>query len=385
MEETCDWDIEVTPVKASSDHTISYEVIPSQIKEDDALKTPIEERNPYEEYSINKTNSKAVQRKPKKAAKKKTTEGASSEALSNVEPPSLPKKQKETGKPTETVQNMGIDNGVQDVLENSLPKIPSLSSFKRPVVCTSSFAELVEDYEQFIKEGLEKHVEIIRVYTDSGSHINTQTAERPENENHVVMLSDTASTPEIQDASVNSDERTERSSSSSLSESGSDGEESTHSQGNLRSMELSSSCPDLFSERTDGADVGQLNVKHFNRSLEEVKQSSLVAAKAHCPDEEPVFSNVIKPRKRSKKVSHVSRRELCQEIRDDMYQLDYRNPSGFPYGSMRYADYWRSYYQAWQTYHSAISSSYYRKLYKCSNWMSAYHMHSVYLHEMLKP
>ncbi|KAM5180935.1 putative ATP-dependent RNA helicase DDX20 isoform 1-T3 [Mantella aurantiaca] len=384
MEEACDWAIEVTPVKTSSDHTIAYEVIPSQVKEDDVIKTNLGDRNSYAEYTINKTNSKAVQHKPKKAVKKKTIEGANSEALSNIEPFSLPKKKKDTGKPTESLENMGTDNGAQDVLENSLPKIPSLSSFKRPVVCTSSFAELVEDYERFIKEGLEKHVEVIRVYTGSGSHINTETAERPEKESNAV-LSDTASTPEIQDFSVNSDERTESSLSSSLSESGSDGEESAHSQGNLRSMELSSSCPDIFTERTDGADVGQLNVKQFNRSLEEMQQSSLVTAKAHCPVEEPVFRNVIKPKKHGKKVTHVSRRELCQEIRDDMYQLDYRNPSGFPYGSMSYADYWRSYYQAWQTYHSAISSSYYRKLYKCSNWMSAYHMHSVYLHEMLKP
>lgn len=379
MEEACDWDIEVTPVKVTSDHLTACKSTPSEAKEDDVVKTNLD-RNPYPKHSIDKAVSKAVQRKPKKAVKKKNIEGASSEGLPNLETSSLPKKPKDTGKPTEMVNNVGIDTEVQDNLESSLPKIPSLSSFKRPVVCTSSFAELVEDYEQFIKEGLEKHVEVIRVYTGSGSRINTQTDETLEKESNVVVQSDTASISEIHDCSMNSDEKIESSSSSSLSES--DSEESNL---NLRSMELSSSCPDLFIERTDEADVGKLNVKGLNVSLEEVQQSSLVKAKAHCSVEEPVFSNVIKPRKRGKKVTHISRRELCQEIRDDMYQLDYRNPSGFPYGKMSYADYWRSYYQAWQTYHSAISSSYYRKLYKCSNWMSAYHMQSVYLHEMLKP
>nr|DBA33987.1 TPA: hypothetical protein GDO54_001598 [Pyxicephalus adspersus] len=382
MEEACDWDIEVTPVKITSDHLSVYKGVPSQVKEDDVVNTNLVDRNSYAEHSINKTVSKAVQRKPKKIVKKKTVEGAMLEGISNVETSSLSKKQKDTSKPTETVTNMKIDDGVQDMLGSSLPKIPSLSSFKRPVVCTSSFAELVEDYERFIKEGLEKHVEIIRVYTGSGSHTNTQMDETMEEENNVVMPLDTTSTSEIQDITVNSDQRTESSSSSSLSES--DSEESLRSQGNRRSIELSSSCPDLFTERTDGTNVAQINVKSFNKSLEEVQQSSLVKAKAHC-NEEPVFSNVLKPRKRNKKVTHISRRELCQETQDDMYQLDYRNPSGFPYGTMNYADYWRSYYQAWQSYHSAISSSYYRKLYKCSNWMSAYHMHSVYLHEMLKP
>lgn len=384
MEEACDWDIEVTPVKVTSDHLTAYKSTPSEAREDNVVKTNLD-RNPYSEHSMNKAVSKAVQRKPKKAVKKKNTEGASSEGLPNLETSSLPKKPKDTGKPTETLDNVAIDTVVQDNLESSLPKIPSLSSFKRPVVCTSSFAELVEDYERFIKEGLEKHVEVIRVYTGSGSHINTQTAETLEKESNVVVQSDTASISEIHDCSGNSDEKIESSSSSSLSESDSDSEESTFSQGNLRSMELSSSCPDLLIERTNEANVSKLNVKGLNMSLEEVQLSSLVRAKAHCSVEEPVFSNVIKPRKRGKKVTHISRRELCEEIRDDMYQVDYRNPSGFPYGKMNYSDYWRSYYQAWQSYHSAISSSYYRKLYKCSNWMSAYHMHSVYLHEMLKP
>lgn len=383
MEEACDWDIEVTPLKDTSDH-LTATFMSSEMKQDNVVKSPLVDRNPYPEHSsMNRTVSKAVQCKPKKAVKKKTTEGASLEGQSNLDTSGLPKKQKNTCKPTETEQDFRIDNGVDDILESSLPKIPSLSSFKRPVVCTSSFAELVEDYERFIKEGLEKHVEVIRVYTGSGGHPNFEIAESLEKESNVEMPSDTASTLEILEFSENTDMRTESSSSSSLSES--DSEQSTHSQGNLRSMELSSSCPDLYTERTDEADVGQLNVKGFNMSLEEVPQSSLVKAKTHCHVEEPVFSNVIKPRKRSRKVTPVSRRELCQETRDDMYQLDYRNPSAFPYGTMNYADYWRSYYHAWQTYHSAISSSYYRKLYKCSNWMSAYHMHSVYLHEMLKP
>lgn len=382
MEEASDWDIKVTPVKDASDHSTVHKIKPPQIT-DDVLKTELVARNPNAEYSVNKTGLKAVQRKPKKSVAKKTTEGASSEVLPNAATSSLPKKRKDAGKATETVENVGTDNGVQDIPERSLPQIPSLSSFKRPVVCTSSFAELVEDYERFIKEGLEKHVEVIRVYTGSGSHTNT-LAETLEKECSVVMLSDSASTSDMHGFSGNSNERTESSSSSSLSESGSDTEESTRSQGNLRSMELSSSCPDLFTERTDTTDIGQLNVKGFNRSLEEVQQSSLVKAKAQACVEEPVITNAIKPRKRGRKVTHVSRRELCQEIQD-MYQLDYRNPSGLPYGTMSYADYWQSYYQAWQSYHSAVSSSYYRKLYKCSNWMSAYHMHSVYLYEMLKP
>ncbi|XP_068114993.1 probable ATP-dependent RNA helicase DDX20 [Hyperolius riggenbachi] len=383
MEEVSDWNIEVTSLDAPPEQLTVSKSLHSQASLDDDVKSHVD--NPYLEPSKTKKATKAVQSEPKKAVKKKTMEKVSSERPSNVETTRLPKRQNDTCKPKPAAQNMPTDNRVHDGLENSLPKIPSLSSFKRPVVCTSSFAELVEDYEQFIKEGLEKHVEIIRVYTGSGSHKDNQMAETNAMEDSVEMSSDAPNLPDVCDLSSRNSEPTDSSSSSSLSESGEFSEESTHSQEKQKSMELSSSCPDLYTERTDGAAVCTLNLKDSKVSVEEVQQSSLVKAKAQCNVEEPVFGKAIKPRKRGKKVAPISRRQLCQETQDDMYQLNYRNPAGFPYGAMSYADYWRSYYQAWQTYHSAASNSYYRNVYKCSNWMSAYHMHSVYLHEMLKP
>ncbi|XP_075052347.1 putative ATP-dependent RNA helicase DDX20 isoform X2 [Mixophyes fleayi] len=379
IEEACDWDVEITSVKATS------QALTSEGKPDDTVKNDVFSRNPLTEMS---TSKKSTLYKQKKVTKNKPTERESQQEWVNVDTTNQPKKLNKTRKAEKPVESLRSDSKIQDMLDKNpaLPKIPSLSSFKRPVVCTSSFAELVEDYEHFIKEGLEKHVEIIRVYTDAGKHADKNTVKNPYKENNTAdMPLDAGNVLEKCVFSENSGvEHDDSSSSSSSAENEDKSEESSHSSEKPRSMELSNSCQNVSAVGSVGAAVCLPNVDDFPASMEDVQPASLVKAYGYL-GEEPVFNNVKKSRKRSKKVTHLSRRELCQETQDDMYQLDYGNPSGFPYGTMSYADYWRSYYQAWQTYHSAISNSYYRNVYKCSNWMSAYHMHSVYLHEMLKP
>ncbi|XP_069801614.1 probable ATP-dependent RNA helicase DDX20 [Dendropsophus ebraccatus] len=373
MEEACDWNVEIMSVKNTP------QAVTSETKTDDSTRTQNLGMNTLPEPGTSQKISKNTQVKQKKVSKKKSTEKENQQERMHVETASLPKKPSDTSKPKKTVEGVGSESKIQQGPDHSLPKIPSLSSFKRPVVCTSSFAELVEDYEQFIKEGLEKHVEVIRVYTDSGSHAERLASESLDKEDSSIdMPSDAVDTSEPCNLSVNSSDGS-YSSSSSLSESEDTSEESRHSQEKLETKEGLNSYPDLPAERTDGVHVCQSNVDDYP-----APSASLVKADCYV-GKDVMVSNPKKLRKREKKVTKLSRRELCQEGQDDMYQLDYMNAGAFPYGTMSYADYWRSYYQAWQNYHSAVSGSYYRNVYKCSNWMSAYHMHSVYLHEMLKP
>ncbi|XP_066456134.1 probable ATP-dependent RNA helicase DDX20 [Eleutherodactylus coqui] len=374
MEEACDWNVEIMSMKNTS------LAVMSDVKAEDSIKTQNIGLNTLPELGISRKNTKTTQPKQKKVAKKKSIEKEDPQEWMHTETCSLPKKPTDSSKTKRTIEGLSSDSKTQQVQDTSLPKIPSLSSFKRPVVCTSSFAELVEDYEQFIKEGLEKHVEVIRVYTDTGSRAERLSSDTLDNSS-IDMISDAVDTPEQCKSSVISSGDS-YSSSSSLSETEDSSDESRHSQEKLKTKEQSNSYPDLSAERTDGAAVVQSNVDDFPASSEDVQQADVVKANV---TKDVIISNSKKLRKRGKKGTQLSRRELCQETQDDMYQLDYMNASAFPYGNMSYADYWRSYYQAWQNYHSAVSSSYYRNVYKCSNWMSAYHMHSVYLHEMLKP
>ncbi|KAM4700052.1 putative ATP-dependent RNA helicase DDX20 [Discoglossus pictus] len=374
MEEACEWDVEVTAVKPTS-QSLSLE------SKDEDIKTPdVPSSNPVPEVFASRKPNKTAQSKPKKAGKKRNEEKGSPQAWKIVDDVSFFKDPKDIAKTKRPVESVKSNLSNVEELQNSLPKIPSLASFKRPVVCTSSFAELVEDYEQFIKEGLEKHVEIIRVYTGPGDKDGTNSFDITEEEmNSEGMQSDTKSTPERQDFIVDSDSESDRSPSCSSSKLKDSSEDSDRTQSNT-SIEPRSFQREASAESTSDckANSGTIPVSV------EMQEASLVKTHSYL-EEEPASSTSKKSRKRNKQATHVSRSELCSEAQDDLYQLDYRNPNEFPYGTMNYADYWRSYYQAWQTYHSAVSSSYYRNLYKRSSWMSAYHMHSVYLHEMFKP
>ncbi|XP_063306884.1 probable ATP-dependent RNA helicase DDX20 [Pelobates fuscus] len=438
MEETCNWDVEVTAVKSLS------EEFASKTQEIDIVKSSVLSSSSFLEIQAEKNPIKVTQPKVKKVTKKRSTEKGSPPGWKKVDPVNLPKEPDNTDKikrpsekvedkikrpsekvedkikrpsekvedkikrpsekvedkikrPSEKVEDKikrpseKVEDKIKrptEKVENkthpeqsqySFPKIPSLASFKRPVVCTSSFAELVEDYEQFIKEGLEKHVEIIRIYTGPGDSHDNHILEDPGKEiDHEAKMEETINMTEKSNLSENSYSESE---DDSFSISSSESEESSLDLDQTHKQERSSD-PDVSSRSVVHTAVCNSNTSLSSASVDPIEEASLVETQL---EEEVVVGKSRKSKKRNRQAAHLSRRELCQDGRDDLYKLDYRNPNGFPYGNMSYADYWRSYYQAWQTYHSALSSSYYRNVYKRSNWMSAYHMHSVYLHEMLKP
>ncbi|MEE6493404.1 hypothetical protein FKM82_016811 [Ascaphus truei] len=374
MEETCDWDVEVTAVKPSS------LALSSEIQDVDMQTVDILSGDLLPEISTSSKPSKPTQAKLKKNTKKKNTEKGSPQGW-KTDPAGFINESKDNGKIKKPVECLEINNKSREELQNSLPKIPSLASFKRPVICTSSFAELVEDYDQFIKEGLEKHVEIIRVYTGPGERVDLHRSKILEEEKN---NEDVECIPEKHTFSRDSYSASDRSSSSSSLETEDSSDDSKHTPEKKRSTDLLSSKPEVSTERTVEASVSEVNPDNFAASVEEIQEASLVETRMYV-EEEPAFSSAKKSRRRSKQSTHLSRRELCADRQDDLYQVHYRNPDEFQYGSMSYSDYWRSYYKAWQKYHSAVSSSYYRNLYKRSSWMSAYHMHSMYLHELLKP
>ncbi|XP_002932842.1 probable ATP-dependent RNA helicase DDX20 [Xenopus tropicalis] len=368
MEETCNWDIEVTTVKT----------IPSSSENQGVCTTEVLSSNPLPETYQNKKATK-THSKTKKTSMKLYPEKESKKGETTVNCDGILKPPKDVAKPKKPVDNTVNNSANMAELQNSLPKIPSLASFKRSVACTSSFAELVEDYEQFIKEGLEKHVEIVRVYTGPGDKNELKSENLEQERTDDGGTSEAMSTPEKCGFAESSVSESDRSASCSSSVSEESNEDSDIPEPKS-SFDHLNSYSEVIKERTIEPTVCELNTDNIS---DLTKEGNVM--KAHKYKGEMPFVSNTKSRRRSKYTTPVSRRELCSERQDDLYQLEYRNPSRFPYGTTSYADYWRSYYQAWQTYHSTVSNSYYRNLYKRSSWMSAYHMQSVYLHEMLKP
>ncbi|XP_066209170.1 probable ATP-dependent RNA helicase DDX20 [Saccopteryx leptura] len=251
----------------------------------------------------------------------------------------------------------------------SLPQIPCLSAFKIHPPCTLPFAELVEDYEHYIKEGLEKPVEIIRHYTGPGGQ-----AVNPQNgfvRNRV--------TPESVRVLASSSQ-----SGDSESDSGSySSRTSFQSKGNKSCVAGSSDIPlkGLESTPADG-----------RVSLEQTLNGSDTPNLVECPGS-PEVQVKARPTEGAQQRAKQSRRRPPRRSSSraqtdpqegEGYARHRESHEGSPGAYQDYEEYWRAYYRAWHEYYAAASQSYYWNAQRHPGWMAAYHMNSVYLQEMLR-
>ncbi|NXE25752.1 DDX20 helicase, partial [Ardeotis kori] len=241
----------------------------------------------------------------------------------------------------------------EEALRKSLPRIPCLSSFKTQQSNPWSFSEFVEDYEYFIKEGLEREVEILRSYSgpgEQGELSRNGDVEWKEVEYNREMVANGA-------LSVDSDV-------------------SCSSRASSNSRE-NNSCCEAFSDRVEKNAVSAMRQGHagFCSTPEKPRELSQV------PKQNQVKKKVLKQNAKQKKSHYHKFPSPSTRKTEDDCSCSSRD-DGVPYEAWSYKNYWQSYYQAWQDYYAAVS--YYRKSYRQFNWMSAYHVNSVYLQELLK-
>ncbi|NWH64668.1 DDX20 helicase, partial [Geococcyx californianus] len=235
----------------------------------------------------------------------------------------------------------------EEALKNNLPRIPCLSSFKNQKSNPWNFSDFVEDYEYFIKEGLEREVEILRSY--SGPR---EQCELPRNGD-----------VEWKEVKRN----TETVANSVLS---GDSDESYSSRASFNNRE-NNSCLEAFSDEKDTvAAVCQ------GRSTPEKPQEP-----SRVPKQDQGKKKAPKQNAKQKKSQHHQIPTPSMRRTGD----DYSGSSwddAVPCETWSYKNYWKSYYQAWQNYYAAMS--HYRKGYRAWNWANAYHANSIYLQELLK-
>ncbi|NXE74156.1 DDX20 helicase, partial [Cochlearius cochlearius] len=238
----------------------------------------------------------------------------------------------------------------EEALKKNLPRIPCLSSFKTQQNNPWNFSEFVEDYEYFIKEGLEREVEIVRSYSGPG-----EQRELPRNGG--VEWKEVEHNPEVVANGVVSGD--------------SDGSYSSRASSNSRE---NNSRFEAFSDTQEKNDVPTVRQGHagFCPTPEEPSQ---------VPEQNQVKKKVLKQNTKQKKSRyHQFPSPSARKTEDDCSCSSWDD--SVPYEAWSYKNYWKSYYQAWQNYYAAVS--YYRKSYRQFNWMNAYHVNSVYLQELLK-
>ncbi|NXL42249.1 DDX20 helicase, partial [Podilymbus podiceps] len=296
--------------------------------------------------------------RPKKALKPKQTKCINSantgKGSRNPQTPSCHTEQRSQVK---TVSRMDGPCNTQsldgEALKKNLPRIPCLSSFKKTQSNPWSFSEFVEDYEYFIKEGLEREVEILRSYSGPG-----EQCELPRN--GAVEWKETEHNREMVANGVGSGDSDGSYSSRASSSSGEN-----------------NSCFEALSDKQERNAVptvcqGQAG---FCSTPEKPWEQSQV------PKHDQVKKKVLKQNAKQKKSHYYqSPSPSTRKSEDDCSCSSWND--GVSYEAWSYKKYWKSYYQAWQNYYAAVS--HYRKSYRRWNWVNAYHVNSVYLQELLK-
>ncbi|XP_007947415.1 probable ATP-dependent RNA helicase DDX20 [Orycteropus afer afer] len=376
MEECLDWDVEV---KAAV-HTYGLASVPTQTlkkqieKIERTFQTPKAHGN---QMASSRVTSVCVPPSKSKSNTKQKLPGKSHSDCGITEKAMSPKElgcaipPEEHMKDSDQTHVENCTSGqhqVKETLPVSLPKIPCLSSFKIHRPCTLTFAELVEDYEHYIKEGLEKPVEIIRHYTGPGdqavNHQNGFVRERVTEERVQIL----ASSSQSGDSESDSDSYSSRTSS--------------QSKGNKSYVEGSSDTQLKDSESSPLH--GHISLEQpLNGNdtpiLEEYQESPEIQIRARHKE----GANHRAKHSRRNLPRRSSYRSQTEPQEDGWYDCHRETRPSFSDTYQDYEEYWRAYYRAWQEYYAAASQSYWNAQ-RHPNWMAAYHMNTVYLQEMMR-
>lgn len=374
MEECLDWDVEV---KAAV-HTNGLASAPSQPLRKQMQKI---ERNPPTQKahgnhmaSYRNTSVSTLSVKSKNTPKQKLPVKSHSECgiRETAESPRAPGRAEQVEEqeqhPAERpVESSHSQHQAKEDSPGALPQIPCLSAFKTHPSSALTFAELLQDYEHYIKEGLEKPVEIIRHYTGPGDRAGNPHNGFVKNgiaEERVRVL---ASSSQSGDSETDSDSYSSRTSS--------------QSKGNKSCVEGSSDIQLKDSASTPVAGHTSLEQPlngNDTLNLVDYQESPETQTKARHKE------GASQRAKQSRRNPRRSSNRLQTEPQENEWADRQRDAQeGFSGTYQDYEEYWRAYYRAWHDYYSA-SQSYYWNAQRHPGWMAAYHMNTIYLQEMMR-
>ncbi|KAM9475707.1 putative ATP-dependent RNA helicase DDX20 [Clarias gariepinus] len=287
-------------------------------------------------------------------------------------------------------------------MQEALPKIPPLPSFKSQAVRPVSFAEAMADFENFMTSGPGRSVEIIRQY---GTHDDINIMVDAEYKNHAdrdsagtegacIRSSSRHEEPVLMEGIAQSQQSvgstphpvTRRCMSGSSSSSlGSDSEMETEQKTDASASSSLSSAPHLNSGQqhiVKSTDTVKQPIKFrtsFSKShIKTPHPNSHAQTRQHCksrsvPEEKRAGKTATEGKEGSWRIQRRAQEEEEEVDNDEDKQLSQEGNG---------QDYWRECYQAWEEYYNSWSSAYY--YHSHYNWLAAYRMNAVYMMEMMK-
>ncbi|KTF84482.1 hypothetical protein cypCar_00002139, partial [Cyprinus carpio] len=355
MEEACDWDVIIEP---PSKPTQKIPDIPKPEK-----KKQSKSEKPTSKPSREPHISTVI---PERTTGDKSYRGAETKVKKHSPKPGRPK-------PIQSTTDLQHDSTLtQNEQNDTLPKIPPLSSFKLHARKAMTFSEAVADYENFITEGLGRSVEIIRQYEGfnrsrdavNGLHNDHDDGDDNDKAYKSYAIEESYSHQDLPPPQEVSEMSTEQKTRSVLSDDSSSECEMEEEN------ESSSSVPTPSSHHTPALP---------DKRVSELKESSVPSARvsqqtsrnkqrpskpqSQNPANHHSLSQKHRPASSRKAASagHKGRKRESDELEEEVAGQDY----------------WSS-YRAWVEYYN---SYYHRSPY---NWMTAFYMNSVYIKEMMK-
>nr|XP_057941744.1 probable ATP-dependent RNA helicase DDX20 [Doryrhamphus excisus] len=255
--------------------------------------------------------------------------------------------------------------------QDTLPKIPPLSSFKSSRSRFVTFEEAQRDFHEFITTGLGRSVEVIREFTgqEDGSTHNGQR--------HTITLDDDDDdgSQKCLSAKCSSDVQMEST--------GGHFEKSPGNENNRNPTEISHGCAsgEPTVEPIPSEDSITFPTTHKTTSPQLENFESTIKADSHA-------NNKPAQTKKHRKVKVEKRSRRKQENINEYYKSQTDEEEYDEEGDDSADTYWRAWYSAWNDYYSSLSpfqGQGYQHYYSAAhNWMAAYRMNTVYMEELLK-
>ncbi|XP_006628430.2 probable ATP-dependent RNA helicase DDX20 [Lepisosteus oculatus] len=267
----------------------------------------------------------------------------------------------------------------QRALQESLPKISPLPSFKAEAWLPLSFEEIEADYESFMIHGPGRSVEIIRQYRGPnsdmpGQQVETKELEIPPNAGPSELVKDCMSERDDHNSTPRAASPRSSSSSEVSTDTDTDGYLSPEEEGGVLASP----------GKVVGTGSAELNLQRSPRFSPECPDSPRSYPRALLKHRAPAAPCVARPLKKkgfdpnrsfSKKAHGVKQQE----------GVSFQKPRNKPQiQAQSHQQYWQTYYQAWEEYYAAMAHPHHRHYQMASSWMAAYRMNSVYVEELLK-
>ncbi|KAJ8370312.1 hypothetical protein SKAU_G00103400 [Synaphobranchus kaupii] len=392
MEEPSDWDVTIENLATEPALEVFHRPDKKRLKTAHAPKSTQDE------------NSRTMENVPERPVSKRAIKSSHLGPGANEGTERLPKKAAPVLKAT-PVPEAPLSLTRRE-LQEALPKIPPLPSFKPKVSVTMSFADLVMDYESFITEGPGRSVEIIRQFTGPSGDEKLYVPESRES------VQSQGGNPTARDSSPSPS----RSPSLSLAPSRSPSRSPTHSrsQSNSPAPSEESSSSDMDGDGGRAGDPEPPGRPGQARGIERraTSPSRTSSSSVSSPSEQPSVGQATRRAQILPKPTHqpspqapthtkhrpspqtqrgaqaVKKLKSCSAPPMKM-QSGKTGQRVMPKSSEDAAErssreYWQACYQAWERYYSAMPQAYHQGYHSAYSWMAAYRRNSIYMQELLK-